>query len=323
MTPELTIQKAKEVIRVEADAIAALSSRIDGNFVDAVELLFECKGRVIVTGVGKSGLVARKIAATLASTGTSAFFIHAAEGLHGDLGVVREEDVILIVTKSGETSEISALIPQLRNIGVKLITITGTLDTSLTRVSDIVLDASVKEEACPHDLAPTASSTAALVMGDALAVSLLERRGFTMEDFASIHPGGNLGKKLLTRIEDLMYTGDHLPIMQEDSLFKDVILEMNRKRFGAVCIVDDKGKLKGIITEGDLRREIEKGEAILQSKASESMSTKPKVVSAQTLAVDALALLEEFNILQLITVDEDGKPIGMIHLHDLLDAGIK
>lgn len=323
MTPELTIQKAKEVIRVEADAIAALSSRIDGNFVDAVELVFECKGRVIVTGVGKSGLVARKIAATLASTGTSAFFIHAAEGLHGDLGVVREEDVILIVTKSGETSEISALIPQLRNIGVKLITITGTLDTSLTRVSDIVLDASVKEEACPHDLAPTASSTAALVMGDALAVSLLERRGFTMEDFASIHPGGNLGKKLLTRIEDLMYTGDHLPIMQEDSLFKDVILEMNRKRFGAVCIVDDKGKLKGIITEGDLRREIEKGEAILQSKASESMSTKPKVVSAQTLAVDALALLEEFNILQLITVDEDGKPIGMIHLHDLLDAGIK
>ncbi|MCH8301057.1 MAG: KpsF/GutQ family sugar-phosphate isomerase [Candidatus Marinimicrobia bacterium] len=323
MTPELTIQKAKEVIRVEADAIAALSSRIDGNFVDAVELVFECKGRVIVTGVGKSGLVARKIAATLASTGTSAFFIHAAEGLHGDLGVVREEDVILIVTKSGETSEISALIPQLRNIGVKLITITGTLDTSLTRVSDIVLDASVKEEACPHDLAPTASSTAALVMGDALAVALLERRGFTMEDFASIHPGGNLGKKLLTRMEDLMYTGDHLPIMQEDSLFKDVILEMNRKRFGAVCIVDDKGKLKGIITEGDLRREIEKGEAILQSKASESMSTKPKVVSAQTLAVDALALLEEFNILQLITVDEDGKPIGMIHLHDLLDAGIK
>ncbi len=323
MTPELTIQKAKEVIRVEADAIAALSSRIDGNFVDAVELVFECKGRVIVTGVGKSGLVARKIAATLASTGTSAFFIHAAEGLHGDLGVVREEDVILIVTKSGETSEISALIPQLRNIGVKLITITGTLDTSLTRVSDIVLDASVKEEACPHDLAPTASSTAALVMGDALAVALLERRGFTMEDFASIHPGGNLGKKLLTRMEDLMYTGDHLPIMQEDSLFKDVILEMNRKRFGAVCIVDDKGKLKGIITEGDLRREIEKGEAILQSKASESMSTKPKVVSAQTLAVDALALLEEFNILQLIMVDEDGKPIGMIHLHDLLDAGIK
>ena len=323
MTPELTIQKAKEVIRVEADAVAALSSRIDGTFVDAVELVFECKGRVIVTGVGKSGLVARKIAATLASTGTSAFFIHAAEGLHGDLGVVREEDVILIVTKSGETSEISALIPQLRNIGVKLITITGTLDTSLTRVSDIVLDASVKEEACPHDLAPTASSTAAMVMGDALAVALLERRGFTMEDFASIHPGGNLGKKLLTRIEDLMYTGDHLPIMQEDSLFKDVILEMNRKRFGAVCIVDDKGKLKGIITEGDLRREIEKGEAILQSKASESMSTKPKVVSAQTLAVDALALLEEFNILQLIMVDEDGKPIGMIHLHDLLDAGIK
>jgi len=323
MTPELTIQKAIEVIRVEAEAVAALSSRIDGKFVDAVELVFECKGRVIVTGVGKSGLVARKIAATLASTGTSAFFIHAGEGLHGDLGVVREEDVILIITKSGETSEISALIPQLKNIGVKIITITGTLDTALTRVSDTVLDASVKEEACPHDLAPTASSTAALVLGDALAVALLERRGFTMEDFASIHPGGNLGKKLLTRIEDLMYTGDHLPIMKEDSLFKDVILEMNRKRFGAVCIVDDKGKLKGIITEGDLRREIEKGEAILHSKAADAMSKKPKVVSAQTLAVEALAILEEHNILQLITVDEDRKPIGMIHLHDLLDAGIK
>ena len=196
MTPELIIEKAKEVIRVEAEAVAALSSRIDGTFVEAVELVFECKGRVIVTGVGKSGLVARKIAATLASTGTAAFFIHAAEGLHGDLGVVREEDVILMVSKSGETNEITALIPQLKNIGVKLITITGTLDTSLTRVSDIVLDASVKEEACPHDLAPTASSTAALVLGDALAVALLDRRGFTMEDFASIHPGGNLGKKL-------------------------------------------------------------------------------------------------------------------------------
>ncbi|MCH7955714.1 MAG: KpsF/GutQ family sugar-phosphate isomerase [Candidatus Marinimicrobia bacterium] len=323
MTPELTIEKAKEVIRVEAEAVAALSSRIDGTFVEAVELVFECKGRVIVTGVGKSGLVARKIAATLASTGTAAFFIHAAEGLHGDLGVVREEDVILMVSKSGETNEITALIPQLKNIGVKLITITGTLDTSLTRVSDIVLDASVKEEACPHDLAPTASSTAALVLGDALAVALLDRRGFTMEDFASIHPGGNLGKKLLTRIKDLMYTGEQLPIMKEDSLFKDVILEMNRKRFGAVCIVDDNGKLKGIITEGDLRREIEKGEAILQSKASLIMSTNPKVVSDQTLAVEALAILEEHNILQIITVDEEQKPIGMIHLHDLLDAGIK
>ena len=323
MTPELTIEKAKEVIRVEAEAVAALSSRIDGTFVEAVELMFECKGRVIVTGVGKSGLVARKIAATLASTGTAAFFIHAAEGLHGDLGVVREEDVILMVSKSGETNEITALIPQLKNIGVKLITITGTLDTSLTRVSDIVLDASVKEEACPHDLAPTASSTAALVLGDALAVALLDRRGFTMEDFASIHPGGNLGKKLLTRIKDLMYTGEQLPIMKEDSLFKDVILEMNRKRFGAVCIVDDNGKLKGIITEGDLRREIEKGEAILQSKASLIMSTNPKVVSDQTLAVEALAILEEHNILQIITVDEEQKPIGMIHLHDLLDAGIK
>ena len=323
MTPELIIEKAKEVIRVEAEAVAALSSRIDGTFVEAVELMFECKGRVIVTGVGKSGLVARKIAATLASTGTAAFFIHAAEGLHGDLGVVREEDVILMVSKSGETNEITALIPQLKNIGVKLITITGTLDTSLTRVSDIVLDASVKEEACPHDLAPTASSTAALVLGDALAVALLDRRGFTMEDFASIHPGGNLGKKLLTRIKDLMYTGEQLPIMKEDSLFKDVILEMNRKRFGAVCIVDDNGKLKGIITEGDLRREIEKGEAILQSKASLIMSTNPKVVSDQTLAVEALAILEEHNILQIITVDEEQKPIGMIHLHDLLDAGIK
>ena len=323
MTPELTIQKAKEVIRVEAEAVAALSSRINATFVEAVELIFECKGRVIVTGVGKSGLVARKIAATLASTGTAAFFIHAAEGLHGDLGVVREEDVILIVTKSGETNEITGLIPQLKNIGVKLITITGTLDASLTKVSDIVLDASVKEEACPHDLAPTASSTAALVMGDALAVALLERRGFTMEDFASIHPGGNLGKKLLTRMEDLMYTGEQVPIMNEDSLFKDVILEMNRKRFGAVCIVDNSGKLKGIITEGDLRREIEKGEAILQSKASLIMSTEPKVVSSRTLATEVLSILEEHNILQIITVDEEQKPIGMVHLHDLLEAGIK
>ncbi|MCH7494636.1 MAG: KpsF/GutQ family sugar-phosphate isomerase [Candidatus Marinimicrobia bacterium] len=323
MTVETTIEKAKEVIRVEADAISTLSERIDKTFVDAVEMLFHCKGRVIVTGVGKSGLVARKIAATLASTGTSAFFIHAAEGLHGDLGVVREEDVILIVSKSGDTFELNALVPQLKNIGVKMITISGNIDSPLANASNIVLDASVKEEACPHDLAPTASSTAALVFGDALAVALLERRGFTMEDFASIHPGGNLGKKLLTRVKDLMYTGEQIPIVKEDSPFSDVILEMNHKRFGAVCVVNDEGVLEGIITEGDLRRGLEKGDEILKTKAADAMSVNPKVVEPEALAVDALALLEEHNILQVIAVDSEKRPAGMIHLHDLLEAGIK
>ena len=323
MNSKLMIEKAKEVIRVEADAVASLGERIDEKFAQAVEMVYHCKGRVIVSGVGKSGLVARKIAATLASTGTSAFFIHAAEGLHGDLGVVREEDVILIVTKSGNTEELNALVPPLKNIGVKIITITGKLDSPLARISDVVLDASVKEEACPHDLAPTASSTAAMVLGDALAVALLERRGFTMEDFASIHPGGNLGKKLLTTVSDLMYSGDQLPLLKEDSLFSDVILEMNHKRFGAVCIVDSDGVLKGLVTEGDLRRELEKGEGILKTKASDAMSVSPKVVAPESLAVEALAILEQHNILQIIVVDDDNKPIGMLHLHDLLEAGIK
>ena len=323
MTSKLMIEKAKEVIRVEAEAVAALSERIDDTFAEAVELVYHCKGRVIVSGVGKSGLVARKIAATLASTGTSAFFIHAAEGLHGDLGVVKEEDVILIVTKSGNTEELIALVPPLKNIGVKIITISGDLDSPLASISDVVLDASVKEEACPHDLAPTASSTAAMVLGDALAVALLERRGFTMEDFASIHPGGNLGKKLLTTVEDLMYSGDQLPILKEESLFSDVILEMNHKRFGAVCIVDSEGVLKGLVTEGDLRRELEKGEGILNTKASEAMTISPKVTSPNSLAVEALSILERHNILQIIIVDSDSKPVGMLHLHDLLEAGIK
>lgn len=323
MNSKLMIEKAKEVIRVEADAVASLGERIDEKFAQAVEMVYHCKGRVIVSGVGKSGLVARKIAATLASTGTSAFFIHAAEGLHGDLGVVREEDVILIVTKSGNTEELNALVPPLKNIGVKIITITGKLDSPLARISDVVLDASVKEEACPHDLAPTASSTAAMVLGDALAVALLERRGFTMEDFASIHPGGNLGKKLLTTVSDLMYSGDQLPLLKEDSLFSDVILEMNHKRFGAVCIVDSDGVLKGLVTEGDLRRELEKGEGILKTKASDAMSVSPKVAAPESLAVEALAILEQHNILQIIVVDDDNKPIGMLHLHDLLEAGIK
>ncbi|MCH8927810.1 MAG: KpsF/GutQ family sugar-phosphate isomerase [Candidatus Marinimicrobia bacterium] len=323
MNSKLMIEKAKEVIRVEADAVASLGERIDEKFAQAVEMVYHCKGRVIVSGVGKSGLVARKIAATLASTGTSAFFIHAAEGLHGDLGVVREEDVILIVTKSGNTEELNALVPPLKNIGVKIITITGKLDSPLARISDVVLDASVKEEACPHDLAPTASSTAAMVLGDALAVALLERRGFTMEDFASIHPGGNLGKKLLTTVSDLMYSGDQLPLLKEDSLFSDVILEMNHKRFGAVCIVDSDGILKGLVTEGDLRRELEKGEGILKTKASDAMSVSPKVAAPESLAVEALAILEQHNILQIIVVDDDNKPIGMLHLHDLLEAGIK
>lgn len=323
MNSKLMIEKAKEVIRVEAEAVASLGERIDEKFAQAVEMVYHCKGRVIVSGVGKSGLVARKIAATLASTGTSAFFIHAAEGLHGDLGVVREEDVILIVTKSGNTEELIALVPPLKNIGVKIITITGKLDSPLARISDVVLDASVKEEACPHDLAPTASSTAAMVLGDALAVALLERRGFTMEDFASIHPGGNLGKKLLTTVSDLMYSGDQLPLLKEDSLFSDVILEMNHKRFGAVCIVDSDGILKGLVTEGDLRRELEKGEGILKTKASDAMSVSPKVAAPESLAVEALAILEQHNILQIIVVDDDNKPIGMLHLHDLLEAGIK
>jgi arabinose-5-phosphate isomerase len=317
-----SIERGKEVVRIEAQAIQALESKIDENFEAAVDLIFKSTGRVIVTGLGKSGLVARKIVATMNSTGTAAIFLHPSDAVHGDLGMVRAEDVVICLSKSGDTEEIRDLIPLFRRMGVKIISMIGNVSSQLARQSDIVLDTSVKEEACPHDLAPTASTTAALVLGDALAVALLDKRGFTREEFAMFHPGGNLGKRLLLRVEEMMVAGDSVPVVREEVPLSDAIVEMTSKRLGATCVVDVKGKLLGIITDGDLRRLLHRTKNVTDVTAAEAMSKNPKTIRKGLLAATALEEMESYNITQLIVVDEEQCPVGMLHLHDLVKAGL-
>lgn len=318
----MVLEKAREVIRKEAQAIAGLEKKINKEFERAVETILKCKGRVIVTGMGKSGIVARKIAATLTSTGTSAIFLHPAEGIHGDLGLVRKDDVVLAITKSGETDEVFQLFPLFKRLGVPIITFTGNIESQLAEKSDVVIDVSVEEEACGNDLIPTSSTTAALVMGDALAIALLEERHFSPEDFALLHPGGNLGRRLLLKVGDVMHTGDQVPIVAEDTNIKEAILEMTSKRFGATSVVNKKGELIGVFTDGDLRRLIEKTPNFFDLKAKDAMTTNPKVISENALAARALNLMEFFNITCLIIVNGERKPIGIVHLHDLLKAGV-
>lgn len=318
----MVLEKAREVIRKEAQAIAGLEKKINKEFERAVETILKCKGRVIVTGMGKSGIVARKIAATLTSTGTSAIFLHPAEGIHGDLGLVRKDDVVLAITKSGETDEVFQLFPLFKRLGVPIITFTGNIESQLAEKSDVVIDVSVEEEACGNDLIPTSSTTAALVMGDALAIALLEERHFSPEDFALLHPGGNLGRRLLLKVGDVMHTGDQVPIVAEDTNIKEAILEMTSKRFGATSVVNKKGELIGVFTDGDLRRLIEKTANFFDLKAKDAMTTNPKVISENALAARALNLMEFFNITCLIIVNGERKPIGIVHLHDLLKAGV-
>ncbi|MDZ7373165.1 MAG: KpsF/GutQ family sugar-phosphate isomerase [candidate division KSB1 bacterium] len=307
---------------VEARAVERLCDRLGGPFLKALDLLYHCKGRVIVTGIGKSGIVARKIASTLASTGTAAYYLHPSEGMHGDIGVVMKDDVVVCVSKSGNTDELTRLIPILKKIGVPIITLTGNLRSALALKSDVVLDVSVEEEACPFNLAPTASSTAALAMGDALAVALLQRRGVRPEDFALLHPGGSLGRQLNLRVEDVMFTNDAVPRVGLEASLEEAIFEIARKRFGATCVVDGDGRLAGIITDGDLRRLLQRRKDIWDLRAKDVMTTRPKVVEVGSMAVEALRLMEEFNILQVIVIDGDRRPVGMIHLHDLLEAGL-
>jgi arabinose-5-phosphate isomerase len=317
-----TIERGKEVIRIEANAILALESKIDENFEAAVDLIFKSTGRVIVTGLGKSGLVARKIVATMNSTGTAAIFLHPSDAVHGDLGMVRSEDVVICLSKSGDTEEIRELIPLFRRIGVKVISMIGNTSSHLARQSDIVLDTSVKEEACPHDLAPTASTTAALVLGDALAVALLDKRGFTKEEFAMFHPGGNLGKRLLLKVEEMMVAGDSVPVVREEVPLSEAIVEMTSKRLGATCVVDGSRKLRGIITDGDLRRLLQRTKNVTNVTAAEAMTKNPKTIRKGLLAATALEQMESYNITQLVVVDEAQRPVGMLHLHDLVKAGL-
>lgn len=316
------IEIGKRVIRIESSAVAELEKRIDENFAKVVDLILNSSGRVIITGVGKSGIIARKIVATLNSTGTPALYLHPVDALHGDLGVVRKEDVVICISKSGNTVEVLQLIPILKRIGVPIISMVGNLNSQLARLSDYVLNVSVKEEACPYNLAPTASTTATLAMGDALAIALLEKRNFTKENFALFHPGGNLGKRLLLKVEELMVSGKEVPIVNTITPMRETIIEMTSKRLGATCVVDENGKLVGIITDGDLRRLLQRTENVFVLTAGEVMTKNPKVIKKDALAVTALQQMETYNITQLVVIDDDKKPIGMIHIHDLVKAGL-
>jgi arabinose-5-phosphate isomerase len=315
-------EKAKEVIRKEAEAVSLLEKKIDHNFVKAVELILKCKGRVIVTGIGKSGIIGKKIAATLTSTGTAAFFLHPTEGIHGDLGMVRKNDVVIAITKSGGTDELHQLIPLFKRLGVPIITFTGNPDSPVGEKSDIIIDVSVKQEACHNDLVPTSSTTAALVMGDALAITLLEERHFSSEDFALLHPGGHLGRKLLLKVRDIMHTGDQIPVVSEETDMKQVILEMTSKRLGTTTVVNKKGELVGIFTDGDLRRLVEKTDEIFSLKAKQVMSQNPKTIDGEELAAKALNMMESFAITSLIITNGKREPVGIVHLHDILKAGV-
>jgi arabinose-5-phosphate isomerase len=320
----MIIERAKRVLKVEAEAIQRLVDRINEDFVRGVELMLACEGKVVVTGVGKSGIIGQKLASTLASTGTPAFFLHPTEGLHGDLGMLERKDIVLAISNSGETDELSQILPLIKRYGNKLIVLTGGSTSTLARAGDVVLDVSVTEEACPLGLAPTASTTAALAMGDALAVALLEKRGFKKEDFAILHPGGKLGKRLLLTVRDLMHVGDELPRVYADTLMKEAVVEITSKRLGVTGVINEREELVGVITDGDLRRALERHPDLLERTAAEIMTQNPKRIEADALAAQAVQRMEEHAITSLFVFDQAGDktPRGILHLHDLLKAGV-
>ena len=320
----MIIEWAKRVLEHEAQAVKALIDRIGSEFEEAVALILKCTGKVVVTGVGKSGIIGRKIASTLSSTGTPAFFLHPADALHGDLGMLDRRDIVLAISKSGETEELLSILPVIKRQGNKLIVMTCNPNSSLARAADVVLDVGVKEEACPLGLAPTSSTTATLALGDALAVALLQSRGFKAEDFAKIHPKGALGKKLLLRVRDLMHVGEEFPKVQEEAPMKEVLLEMTSKRLGVTGVMNGGGELVGVITDGDLRRALEKFPDLLAKRAKDIMTRNPKGIEADALAVEALRRMEEHSITSLFVFEKSGDriPIGIIHLHDILKAGV-
>lgn len=318
------IEEAKKVLRIEAQSILDLIDRIDENFSKAVDLLYGCKGRVVLMGMGKSGLVGRKIASTFASTGTPSFFIHPAEGLNGDFGMLAREDLVMAISNSGETRELLEVLPLIKRYGNKLIALTGNLRSTLAKAADVCLNIHVKTEACPLGLAPTASTTATLALGDALAVTLMIKKGFKEEDFALLHPGGTLGKRLLLTVKDLMHVGDAFPKVSESTLMKDVIFEITSKRLGVTAVLNEEGHLVGVITDGDLRRALERFNDLLNRRASEVMTRNPKWIEKDALAAKAIQRMEEYSITSLFVFDRPGEriPVGVIHLHDLLKAGV-
>lgn len=318
----LLIDTAQRTIQLETEAVEQLRSRIDERFVHACELILACKGRVVVVGMGKSGHIGRKIAATLASTGTPAFFVHPAEASHGDMGMITRDDVVLALSNSGTTSEIVTLLPLIKRLGLNLISMTGNPESVLAKAAAVNLDASVAVEACPLNLAPTSSTTVSLVLGDALAIALLEARGFTAEDFAFSHPGGALGRRLLLKVEHVMHTGERLPKVERGTSLRDALLEMTRKGLGMTVVVERDGRLAGIFTDGDLRRTLDKGIDVRQSLIDDVMTARGKTANADMLAAEALKIMEDHKINSLVVIDDAGLPVGALNMHDLLRAGV-
>ncbi len=320
------IKNAKDVVLKEKKEVQLLLNRFSEkkfqkNFSDAIDSVFKCKGKVVVSGVGKSGIVAQKIVATFNSTGTHSVFLHSADSIHGDLGIVEDDDVVILISKSGESDEIKNLVPYLKNLKTKIILISGNHKSTLAKSADIFLDASVKEEACPHNLAPTSSSTVTLILGDALAVALLQKRGFTKEDFAFLHPGGLLGRKLNLKVEDIIVKGDDIPVVNKNSKLKDVIYQISSKRLGC-AVVMNKSKIEGFITDGDIRRLLEKDVDVRTILAKDLMNKKPKTILKETLAKTALEIMEKNKITQLLVVDKFKKLSGILHIHTLIELGL-
>jgi arabinose-5-phosphate isomerase len=313
---------ARNVLNIEAAAVQALSTRLDENFVHALNVILRCEGRIIVSGMGKSGHIARKIASTMSSTGTPAYFVHPGEASHGDLGMITSEDVIIALSYSGESQELMTIVPVIKRQGAKLISMTGNPESSLAKVADVHLNAAVDKEACPMGLAPTASTTAALALGDALAVALLDAKGFSAEDFARSHPGGSLGRRLLTRVSDIMRVGGRLPMVSLEAMLGDAILEISKKGVGMTAIVDAGQHVLGIYTDGDLRRTLAKKLDFNATPVRSVMSANPRCISADSLAVEAVQMMEQYNISQMLVVDEQNKLIGALNMHDLLHAKV-
>ncbi|WNZ55382.1 KpsF/GutQ family sugar-phosphate isomerase [Microbulbifer sp. MKSA007] len=322
MTQDLILEAGRRTVRMEADAVAALENRINEEFQQACKLIMQCRGRTIVTGMGKSGHIGRKIAATLASTGTPSFFVHPGEASHGDLGMITRDDVVIAISNSGSSAEVLTLLPLLKRLGIPLISMAGKTDSPLAQAAEVNLDISVETEACPLNLAPTSSTTVTLVMGDALAVALLEARGFTAEDFAFSHPGGALGRRLLLKTEDVMHVGNELPQVTPETLLSKALLEMTSKGFGITTVVNDEGELLGVFTDGDLRRVIDQKIELDKAIMEEVMSRRPKTVSTDTLAAEALRIMEDYKITALVVEDETHHPLGVLHMHDILRAGV-
>ena len=316
------IQSAQRTIRLVAEAVESLLTRIDADFVRACEMILTCKGRVVVVGMGKSGHIGNKIAATLASTGTPAFFVHPAEASHGDMGMITKDDVVLALSNSGSTAEIVTLLPLIKRLGIQLISMTGNPESPLAKAAEVNLDARVAQEACPLNLAPTSSTTVSLVIGDALAIALLEARGFTAEDFAFSHPGGALGRRLLLKVENVMHAGARLPLVSRGTSLRDALLEMTRKGLGMTVIIEADGKLAGIFTDGDLRRTLDKGIDVREASIDQVMTLHGKTARAEMLAAEALKIMEDHKINALVVVDDEDKPVGALNMHDLLRAGV-